>query len=403
VQQCAWLEYLSVFCLQSDVTNLSDIALNAVQNADQVFSKVMQNIQLLLVPIVNPEGPSDRFDLKSTEQITPEIYGGSRVKVPYKPIVVSKQLEFVVPSLRGVRPLFPSGTGTGAGTGTGTATGTGDSLRSLSPRWRTIRTVAEHTALVLLERLCCARVAFLLVTAVAVVSGTVGAGGTGGTGGQTGGTTRSPAAASLVTTNPTPTVRRLMYAVQESLELFPSNVWLSDAFVRLKSAQPAGSLYVRAFLKDALLCNRSTAVLLRASIDAEIIFAVKRSLQERLLHTTSTGLQGYKNELLVLPHLCILSSHWTDECAHQIRQTFETVLADPIGMSLPDVWMQYLLVEIGRQRLLEAKKVFLRSVNQCGWCRNMFALPVSLLESVFAESERSSLNSLLEQRGVSPV
>jgi hypothetical protein len=399
VQQCAWLEYLSLFSLKSDVTNATDIALEAVQNADQVFSSVMQNIQLLLVPIVNPEEPSDRFYLKSTEQITPGTHGASHVNVPDKPIVVSKQLEFVVPSLRGVHPLFPPGTGTG----TAAATSTGGSLRSLSPRLRPVRTVAEHTTLVLLERLCCARVAFLLVTAAAVVSSSSDIGGTGGAGGQTGGTTRSPAAASLVITNPTPTVRRLVHAVQEGLELFPSNVWLSDAFVRLKSAQPAGSLYVRAFFKDALLCNRSTAVLLRANIDAEIMFAVKRSLQERLLHTTSTGLQGYNNELLVLPHLCVLSSHWTEECAYQIRQTFETVLADPIGMTLPDVWMQYLLVEIGRQRLLEAKKVFLRSVNQCGWCRNLFTLPVSLLQSVFAESERSSLNSLLEQRGVSPV
>lgn len=219
-------------------------------------------------------------------------------------------------------------------------------------------------------------------------------------------------------------VDRALTAAASALRDFPLNRYFQSVLTTLTVAQPGGYLQMRAYFRS-LAQNRLLwggglqACECLLLVQLEIFQACKLLQYDPACPAQAVGVDLYAlfdanglTSSLSSAHdaktnrqsgVLSLCGYWSADSASRVRTVLEYVLSTPTGSQLPSLWMFYIFMLTARDKREEAKKVFFRAVNHCGWCQKLILLSMGPLRRNFTDKEVTSLQSMLEQRGLALV
>ena len=375
----AWLQYLStLYASTGAVTSTISSSFpmgavdEAVQQGDAVFSGVFVTLRDLLAPAAATNAMKDQHSDATDKRVRGHQYSN----------------------------FFRHFVSPGSRSGPATDNTTLPELQYLNNVPMTSE--AEVSTLLLLERLHCARVHFLLQVSSSV---------------PTYGRNCKPLQLSLANRS------ALHKAVQPALRDFPLNNYIQCVYTIFNISQPAGVTHMRAYYKNIHQNRKCWGGAMQPSeilnmLCVEIFQANKVLLSDPLTPTAV----GCDNEYAVFntesAYFCnslsdsvsavsqalALCRHWRHDSVQNVRTFLETTLSNHVtATQMPILWMFYIYLETSRRRYNEAKRLFFRAVSVCGWSQNLYTLCWGPLQESFTESEQSSLQVMMEQRGLHPL
>lgn len=210
----------------------------------------------------------------------------------------------------------------------------------------------------------------------------------------------------------------VLSATLQGLSDFPLSVPLLHVYVNYQSNVPGGYRCLRQYFRTVSR-NRifSSCIVLSTErlyeLLAEIIHAFQLRSESDAWESDSKSILKQPepwhmpdNEFLIgLPDWGILirairAAEWREDSHKKVKFLFEQMLREPYTQQMPWIWRLYLLVELARENYLDAKKIALRAINHCGWCKLLYMDIFGPLRPCFADEELNDLSKVMEKQGI---
>ncbi len=223
----------------------------------------------------------------------------------------------------------------------------------------------------------------------------------------------------------------LKSAVWSSLKDFPFSPPLLDVWTTLNMISVSGYLTLRSYWRDIINTRLPWGGGITVNecwfeIQAELIHIIKVSKQ--ILIDPCGGsikVKSEKNfpciENLVVPDWQWLLQniqwqHWSEDKFSRLENILERMVSNPNTSNCPYIWRIYWMILYAHHYqssftfkdriynkisyLNEAKKVALRGIQSCGYCKALYMDMLGPLRAAFSDKELLSITQLMEEQGI---